>query len=986
MSAFGRSPRGRRSSRRTRFRSRFGLAGALAATLTVPWLGWAESLDVTEAELAPLRWRLIGPAHMSGRVTDIAVPRKESYTVYCATATGGVWKTINNGTTWLPIFDEQGSSSIGAVAVSDSDPNVVWVGTGEANASSYSSWGDGVYKSGDGGSTWKRMGLADTHHIGRIVIDPVDPDIVYVAALGHLWGPNAERGLYKTTDGGESWHKAMFIGEDVGFVDVAMDPADRNTLYAAAYARRSDRFDDFDSVGIYVLDGGGLYKTTDGGETWSPLRAGLPSERVGRIGIAIAPANPDIVYAIVEVAPRWIHPPEASVDRLRELLRQNERPDQSELARIELMMGAAPQGDLSGSIVAGLSRRQQAQMRVLLDLDELDTGGGLFRSDDKGESWRRVNKLNEREGYYSQIRVDPADADHVYVLWVRTWESTDGGRRLQQKGWAFSSWLTSDFIHGDFHAMWIDPENSDHLIVGSDGGLFTSYDGGDHWENHPMPVGQFVGIAVDMQQPYWVYGGLQDNGSWGGPSATRHRSGIADRDWFKLGTADGGYVQVDPGDPATIYIESQYANIHRLDMKKGVRTSIRPRTGDEKLRFNFNTPFVMSPHDSSTLYLGAQMLLKTDDRGESWTAVSPDLSKGRPSRDTGEGATITAIAASPLGFAVLWAGTDDGNLHISRDGGSSWTNVAARIAGLPADTGGSPRAWVSSLEASHFDVATAYAAFDDHRNDDFGVYLFRTRDYGGTWEPIGGSLPAGVPVRVIREDRVNRDLLFVGTENGAFVSINAGEHWLALRNGLPTVPVRDMVIHPREADLVAGTHGRSIYIMDIAPLRALTREVLESPAHLFAVEPATLFDVDITRNKGASGARRFAAKNPYSELVSEIDRSELAPPGATIYYFLRETRAPPVTITIHDAEGRLVRELSGSSRAGLNRLVWDLRKPSRSPPPPWQRVGSNDSRRLTRGSQQGRPGPLVGLGEYEVTLRVDGQELSRPLRVQPDAR
>ena len=447
---------------------------------------------------------------------------------------------------------------------------------------------------GEGGSTWKRMGLADTHHIGRIVIDPVDPDIVYVAALGHLWGPNAERGLYKTTDGGETWHKAMFIGEDVGFVDVTMDPADRNTLYAAAYARRSDRFDDFDSVGIYVLDGGGLYKTTDGGETWSPLRAGLPSERVGRIGIAIAPANPDIVYAIVEVAPRWIHPPEASVDRLRELLRQDERPDQSELARIKLMMGAAPRGDLSGSIVAGLSRRQQSQMRVLLDLDELDTGGGLFRSDDKGESWRRVNKLNEREGYYSQIRVDPADADYVYVLWVRTWESTDGGRRLQQKGWAFSSWLTSDFIHGDFHAMWIDPENSDHLIVGSDGGLFTSYDGGDHWENHPMPVGQFVGIAVDLQQPYWVYGGLQDNGNWGGPSATRHRSGIADRDWFKLGTAEGGYVQVDPGDPATIYIESQYANVHRLDMKKGVRTSIRPRAGDENSD-SISTPLSSCP-------------------------------------------------------------------------------------------------------------------------------------------------------------------------------------------------------------------------------------------------------------------------------------------------------------------------------------------------------------------------------------------------------
>ena len=974
---------------RSKFQPRFQLLVALVVMLNISCDAWAESaFPLTEAALTtPLRWRLIGPAHMSGRVTDIAVPRKERYTVYCATATGGVWKTTNNGTTWLPIFDQQGSSSIGAIAVSDSDSNVVWVGTGEANASSYSSWGDGVYKSVDSGNTWKHMGLADTHHIGRIVIDPADPDIVFVAALGHLWGSNAERGLYKTTDGGETWRAAMFIGEDVGFVDVAMDPANRDTLYAAAYARRSDRFDDFDSVGIYVLDGGGLHKTTDGGETWNSLSNGLPSERVGRIGIAIAPSNPNTVYAIVEVAPRWIHPPEAAVDRLRELLRQNDRPDESELSRIRaIMLRAAPKGDLTGSIVAGLSRRQQAQMRVLLDLGELDPGGGLFRSDDKGESWQRVNKLNGREGYYSQVRVNPADADHVYLLLVRTWESMDGGHRLQQKGWAFSSWLTSDFIHGDFHAMWIDPKSPDHLIVGSDGGLFTSYDGGDHWENHPMPLGQFVGIAVDMQQPYGVYGGLQDNGNWAGPSATRHRSGIADKDWFKIGTADGGYVQVDPGDPATIYIESQYANIHRLDMKKGVRTSIRPRVDDQKLRFNFNTPFIMSPHDSSTLYLGAQMLLRTDDRGESWTSVSRDLSKGRPNRDTGEGATISAIAASPLESGVLWAGTDDGNLHITRDHGSSWTNVAAWIAGLPTDTEESSRAWVSSLEASRFDVGTAYAAFDDHRNNDFGVYLFRTRDYGGTWQPIGGTLPAGVPVRVIREDRVNRDLLFVGTEKGAFASIDAGDHWLALRNGLPTVPVSDMVIHPREADLVAGTHGRSIYILDIAPLRALTPEVLASKAHLFAVKSATLFDIDLTKNKGASGARRFAAANPYTELVSESDRSELAPPGATIYYFLRETQPAPTTITIHDPKGRLIRELSGSSRAGLNRLVWDLRKPSRPPSPPWQRVGSNDSRRLARGGRQERPGPLVGPGEFKVTLRVDGEELSHPLRVQPDAR
>jgi photosystem II stability/assembly factor-like uncharacterized protein len=923
---------------------------------------------------------------MSGRVTDVAVPREDERTAYCATATGGLWKSVNQGTTWTPIFDDQGTSSIGAIAVAESDPSLVWVGTGEANASSYTSWGDGVYRSRDGGRTWTHAGLADSHHIGRIVIDPRDPETVYVAALGHLWGSNDERGLFKTTDGGRSWEKVLFLGPDVGVVDVGVDPADPRLLYAAAYGRRAHRYDDFDSVGIDVLPGGGLYQSTDAGRTWSKLTAGLPSERVGRIGLALAGSRPGTVYAVIEVAPDWIQLEDGDRERLLQIVRGDEAPDPAELARFRAAVERlTPPG--RPAIVAGLSRAEQAQLRALLGLPDLDTGGGVFRSDDRGATWRRTSPINEREAYYSQIRVDPNDPEHVYLLMVRTWESLDGGSSFVQTDWAVSSWLTSSFIHGDFHAMWIDPDDSRHLLIGSDGGLYRSYDRGANWEAHPLPLGQFVGIAADDRRPYHLYGGLQDNGVWTGPSATRHSSGVTDGDWAKIMTADGGYVQVDPADPDRVYTSSQYGNVQRLDLRTGARRSIRPRakSGQPRLRFNYTTPFILSPHDPATLYIGAQSLFKSSDRGDGWVAVSPDLTKGQPHPSTGEGATITTIAESSRQSGVLWVGTDDGNVQVSRDGGTTWRNVSDRMPHLPRDREGRARTWVSRVEASPFDPSTAYVSFDGHRDDDFGVYLYRTGDFGETWASLAANLPPGAPLNVVRADPVNADLLFVGTERGAHASLDGGRQWTRLGAGLPTVPVEDLLVHPRDRELVAGTHGRGFYILDILPLQELTPEVERSDVHLFSTKTAILWNVDLRKNKGASGARRFAAPNPYSELIPEGDPSGMAPPGATLYYYLREARAEGVRIAVSDVQGNVVRELQGPAETGLNRVLWDLRKAPLPLGPSWRRVGGNDSRRLARVGGRERPGPLVEPGDYEVRLTSGPWERRGRLRVEPDA-
>jgi len=843
---------------------------------------------LAESVLDGLKWRCMGPSNMGGRIDDFAVLESNPHIIYVATASSGVWKTTNNGVTWDPIFDEQTTSTIGDVTVSPSNPDIVWVGTGEQNNRQSSSWGDGVYKSVDGGKTWKNMGLRDSQQIGRIVIHPTNSDIVYVAALGYLWGPNKERGLYRTTDGGKTWVNTKFIDENTGFVDVAMDPENPNTLYAAAYQRRRTTFG-FNGGG----PGSGLYKTVDGGETWTRLTNGLPEGMTGRIGIDIYRRNPAIVYAIIE-------------------------------------------------------HRE----------------GGVFRSEDKGLTWKKMSSTNPRPMYYSQIRIDPNNDQRIWALGAQMFVSDDGGK-------TFRTDLVRE-IHGDHHAMWINPSNSNHMLVGSDGGIHFSYDRGRTWDFvNTLPIGQFYEVGFDMRKPYYVYGGLQDNGSWGGPSATWTRVGITNDDWIVVGGGDGFYVQVDPSDYNTIYAESQDGNIFRFDLKSGESKSIRPEPEDQKevYRFNWNSPILISPHDTKTIYYGGNRLFKSPDRGDTWEGsadltfqqdrdklpimgVIPD--QNTLSRHDGvlHYGTITTISESPLKEGLLYVGTDDGCLQVSRDSGKTWKNVVDKVPGLPKNT------YVSRVNASRFNEGTVYVSFDGHRNNDFKAYVFMSSDYGETWKNLSANLPEGGTVSVVREHHRNPDLLFVGTERGAFVSIDRGGKWTRIKSNLPIIPVDDIAIHPRENDLIFGTHGRSIWILDdITPLEQLKKEVLASSCFLFDLRGATIFNP--YSHKGDLGHKFFVAPNP--------------PFGAMISYYLKEKAKDEVKIIISDSSGKTVRELKGPKEAGVNRIAWDLRY---APPPSQEQEGRMFAARA----------PYVLPGEYKVKLQAAGQEMIKPVQIEGDPR
>ena len=842
---------------------------------------------IDESILDGLKLRNIGPANMGGRIDDFAVVEDSPHIIYAGTASGGVWKTVNNGVTWEPIFDSQETSTIGDIAVAPSNTDIVWVGTGEPNNRQSSSWGNGVYKSTDGGKTWKNMGLGDTHHIGRVVIHPTNPDIVYVAALGHLWGPNKERGLYKTSDGGKTWTNTKFIDENTGFVDVAMDPENPDTLYAAAYQRRRRGWG-FDGGG----PGSGLFKTTDGGETWVRLTSGLPGGITGRIGLDIYRKNPNIVYAVVE-------------------------------------------------------HKQ----------------GGIYRSEDKGFTWRRMSRTNPRPMYYSQIRIDPNNDQRIWVLGARMHMSEDGGKKFN------TNYVTR--IHGDHHAMWINPKNSDHMIVGSDGGIHFSYDRGRTWDFvNSLPLGQFYEIGFDMKDPYTVYGGLQDNGSWGGPSETYYVQGITNDEWFRIGGGDGFYTQVDPTDPDTIYAESQNGYLFRLDLKTGESKNIRPEpeNPEESYRFNWNCPIHISPHDPKTIYYGGNKLFISHDRGNTWEAtidltkqedrekkplmgILPD--KGTLSKHDGIAyfGDITTIAESPVKPGLLYVGTDDGNLQVSGDGGETWKNVTDKLPGVPEFT------YVTRVIASHFAEGAAFATLDGHRNDDFKPYVFATTDYGESWKDISGNIPLGSTVNVIREHHANPDLLFVGTERGAYFSVNRGKKWIMIKGNFPMVPVDDIAIHPRENDLILGTHGRSIWILDdITPLEQLTEEVQDSSAYLFDIPEAV--QLRLFYHKGNTGHKLFIAPNP--------------PYGASLSYYLKQkTKKSPVFV-IASKDGQKVIEIKGPKTAGIHRVSWNLR------------YGAPDIPELGR-TRRGR-GPLVLPGEYDVMMNAGEQEMTKTLRVAEDPR
>ncbi len=855
--------------------------------------------------LKNLKFREIGPANMGGRVDDFAVVESNTNIVYAATASGGLWKTVNGGISWKPIFDDQPVSTIGDVTVSQSEPDIVWVGSGEGNNRQSSSWGNGVYKSADGGKTWTNMGLKDTHHIPRIVLHPSNANIVYVAAQGHLWGPNEERGVFKTTDGGKTWTKVLFIDPDTGVNDIAIDPMNPDTVYAAAYQRRRTAFG-FNGGG----PGSGIYRTTDAGATWKKLSNGLPKTEMGRIGLDVYRKNSNVVYAVIES-------------------------DES----------------------------------------------GIYRSDDKGENWQKMSNTNPRPMYFSQVRIDPNNDQRIWLAGVNMAYSEDGGKTFVTNRVAR--------IHVDFHAIWIDPSNSDNMIVGCDGGIHFSHDAGRSWDaREQIAIGQFYEIAYDMAKPYKVCGGLQDNSSWCGPSATTNQHGITNEDWYTVQGGDGFYAQIDPEEPWIVYAESQDGNLARRDLRTHEARSIRPRENDDKMpryRFQWNSPVLVSKHDRKTLLYGGNFVFKSTDQGDNWIRISPDLTNGTDrktlsimgrkvadrttlSRNDGVAAfpTITTLSESPLRAGILWAATDDGNLHVSRDG-ETWKNVIANVPGVPRGT------YVSRVLSSAFDPATAYVAFDGHRSDDFNIYLFKTTDYGQTWKSIANGIPkTGGTLHTIREHPRNRDLLFAGAEFGLYVSFDRGENWQELKNNLPRVPVDDIAIHPRENDMILATHGRSVWIMDsINAIEQMSSKVADSPLHTFDIRPAVMWRMARKRDFDAHDA--FVGQNP--------------PAGAIIDFW---TKAKPelkdVKISILDSSGTAIASIKPTAvEAGVNRVIWNMRV-DRIVPPTQQEITAAERQAAAGGEPPTFGGPLVDPGEYAVEITIGPNKVSQTFRAEEDPR
>ncbi len=867
------------------------IVACLAVLSTIPGRVQPASAQSAEGFINQLEWRNIGPANMGGRINDFAVVESNPNIVFIATASAGVWRTTNNGVTWEPVFDDQPVSSIGDIAVAPSDPSIVWVGSGESNNRQSSSWGNGVYKSTDGGDSWTHVGLDDTLHIGRLLIHPTDPEVVYVAATGHLWGPNPERGVYKTNDGGLTWTNTLFIDEDTGITDLAMDPVSPGTLYAAAYQRRRTAFG-FNGGGL----GSGIYKTTDGGSTWLRLTNDLPEGVTGRIGLDIYRADPRIVYAIVQ-----------------------------------------------------------------------HTDGGVFRSEDRGQSWTRMSDTNPRPMYYSQIRIDPSNDQRIWAAGARMAYSQDGGKTF------VNDWIQT--IHGDFHALWINPADSDHMMTGSDGGMHYSYDRGRTWDFvNTMALGQFYEIGYDMEMPYNVYGGLQDNGSWGGPVRTLYQRGITNEDWFRVGGGDGFYTQVDPNDTATLYVESQNGNVSRLNLETTERKAIRPEPDDEseRYRFDWNSPILISPHNSQTIYYGGNRLFKSTDRGDTWSRTE-DLTKSQDrdempimgvevtdetlSRHDGISSfgQIISVSESPRLEGLLYVGMDDGNLQVSQDGAASWQEVSGVIPDLPEGT------YVSRVQASSHADARVYATMDGHRNDDYSVYVYASEDYGDSWESIASNLPDGHTMNVIREHPRNENLLVLGGEFGAYITINRGEEWHQIKGAVPTVPVDDIAIHPRDNDLILGTHGRSIWVLDdMTPLEELSEQVLASELHSFDVRDAVAYR--LSNHKGNTGHKMFIAPNP--------------PEGALIHYYLNDdiTDEDAVEITIHGEADETIRTLHGSGAAGLNRVNWDLRHEPPLPP-------------TGQGGFGGPPaGPRALPGTYSVRITAGDSQSTTTVTVFDDPR
>ncbi len=873
-----------------------------------------DSDTIKSSIVSGLKFRSIGPAFASGRIADFAVNPKNPGEYYVGVACGHVWKTTNNGTTFKPVFDNYGTYSIGCVTMDPDNHNVIWIGTGENNHQRALGYGNGVYKTVNGGKSWENMGLKDSRQIGMIAIDPRDSDIVFVAAEGSVWGPGGDRGLYKTTGGGKTWKKVLEISEHTGVNNVIIDPVDPDIMYATSEQRRRH---------VHTKIGGGpetaIYKSTDGGENWRKLKKGLPGVDMGGIGIAVSPVDPNVVYAIIEAA---------------------------------------------------------------------EDKGGFFRSVDKGESWKKMSDHHSSGQYYNEIFCDPVDVNKVYSMETISEYTDDGGKTWHRIG--------NNKRHVDDHAMWIDPDDTDHFIIGSDGGVYESFDGGKNFIHKTnLPVTQFYRVNVDNTKPfYWVYGGTQDNSSMGGPSQNMKRNGVASSEWIITLGGDGFWQAIDPENPDIVYSEYQYGNVYRYDKKSGENLKIKPvpRKDEKTYKWNWNTPFILSPHSNTRLYIAANKVFRSDDRGNSWEVISDDITAQidrnkwpvmdrywsvdavRKDVSTSLYGTSVSIAESPVREDLLYVGTDDGVIAITGDAGENWRKET-EFPGVPEYT------YVSDIFPDRFNADVVYASFDNRKRDDFKPYILKSADKGKTWESISSNLPENGSVHCIIQDYADSNLLFAGTEFGIFFSINGGKTWTQLKSGIPDIVVRDIEIHEREDDLVLATFGRGFYILDnYSPLRDLTPELLEEKAHIFPVKDALMYIKK--RSRYGTGSTYYTADNPdfgatityyvkekpktlkqqRKEKEKELIKEKKPIPIPSMDELRKEENEidPHLIFVIKDADSNVVRKLTTSSKKGINRITWDLRYSSTSP----VRL-KNDKYNPTKDDGSGW---LVMPGEYNVTM------------------
>ena len=970
-----------------------------------------------------LPWRNLGPVNPTGRITDIEVHAARQNTWFVGTAGGGVWKTDNAGTTWHNVFDKFATVSIGDVATAPSNPDIVWVGTGEENARNSVQWGDGVYKSTDGGETFTHMGLRETFQIGHIAIHPTNPDIVYVAALGRLWGENEERGVYKTKDGGATWERVLFLDEKTGCIEVRVHPKEPETVFACMFERKRPIFDDNDPS-VRFGEKAGLYKSTDGGANWRELTGGLPSCQWGRSGIDLL-ADSDTMFLIVEtersgwatgerkdrqpgdptdspapsrpsqgegegevppqtegegqgqgqgqtgqrqgtgrrrpgtalfgVSLEGVDGPEGSpgavlgelteggaagaaglkagdrivklgdtaitgYQQMLELVREASGGDkvavtyvrEGQTNTVELTYGTrTPQqggqgggGGPNGPFGARLNGQVENKQHLQGPLGH--ETGGVFRSDDRGETWTRINSLTERPFYYSVIRVDPRSDQNLYCVGTTLWGSSDGGKKFAG---------INQGIHVDFHTIWVDPDDSGHLLAGCDGGVNETFDGGKSWRVHKgFSVAQYYDVVADNSVPYNVVGGLQDNGTWVGPSRSRNREGITAADWVTIYGGDGFGAQTDPVEPWIVYATSQNGAMGAVDMRTGGSMRVqRDRPEGGAARFNWDAPFLLSPHNRLTIYHAGSHVFRGDryahlDNSAARSGQDAVNNRGTmrmrcisgPLGATKDG-TAVSLAESPLVQGLLYVGTDDGALWRSEDGGGTWTRIEQNLPIV------APR-YVSDLVPSHFAENRVYLTLDGHRFDDMATYVFVSNDRGNTWENLGGDLPTQETCYAVMEDPRNENLLFLGTEFGCHVSLDRGQRWFPLGKGLPTVAVRDLFVQDRDSDLVIATHGRGVWVLDIEALRQVTAEVAKVPAHLFGVEPAILWRMT---SRGTQGNAEYRAPNP--------------PYGATFHIWLATAPAAAPTLTVHDLAGKQIASVTGKAQAGLQAVQWDAR-------------------------------------------------------------